>query len=1001
MSFQLNKNLIMRILAYTLSLLFLMSLSTSCKLGSDDKYETKTATEEGYTYSYVSGDDSKTRHYVLDNGLNVYLSVYEGAPRIDTKIPVKAGGKNDPETSTGLAHYLEHMMFKGNSQFGTKDWESEKVLLDSIENLYQHYRTVEDPATRKAIYRQIDQVSNEASKYAIANEYDKMLSFIGAKGTNAYTTEDRTVYVNDIPSNQLQNWLKIESTRFKEITNRLFHTELEAVYEEKNRSLDNDSWKSYETLYREIFPKHKYGTQTVIGTIDHLKNPSITDINAYFYKYYIPNNFAICLSGDLNPIEAIKMIDATFGKLPMKELTVDIQEEEAPITQVKEATVIGPESEFVMLGFRFGGTSAPEQPILKMIDYILANSSAGLIDLNLVQSQKILIGSCFINDFNDYSIHQLYGEPRDGQSLEELKDLLLSQIDLIKSGEFEDWLPDAVVNDLKMSYMRQMESNSARTNAMVMAFSNDMQWADYISNLDKMTKITKEEIVAFANEHYKDNNYVVVYKRKGEDPNKQKVDKPEINKVDLDRESQSDFLKTIQSNKVVEITPKFLDYSKDITNGLAKGGIPILHLNNQENQLFTMHYLVDFGTNEDPRIKMAVEYLKYLGTGDLSASDFKKELYKLDCSFSVFSSTDRTYVTLRGLHENMIPAMKLFEELLNKPNGDNQALVNLISDQHKSRADAKLQKGSILWSGLMNYVRYGPESPFTNVLSNDQLNKMSSDELLSVIKNIATTKHRVLYYGPADLNTLTNYLNEHHQIPETLKPAPKRKEFAELNSDDTQVFFTDYDMVQAEIIFNHNGDIYDKSITPEVTLFNQYFGGDMSSVVFQEIREAQGLAYSVYSGYDQGRSSEKKDAMMSYVGTQADKQEEAMDAMMTLLNNLPESEKSFETSKKSILSKIESERIIKSDILFNYLDAAEQGLDYDVRKDIYQKVQTMTYSDLKSFHGKYIKDKKHNIAVIGDEGKINFKALNKYGKVVKLTLEDLFGYENVSPDILN
>jgi len=200
-------------------------------MGSEKKYETKTVTEDGYTYSYVTGDDSKTRHYVLDNGLNVYLSVYEGAPRIDTKIPVKAGGKNDPETSTGLAHYLEHMMFKGNSNFGTKDWDAEKVLLDSIENLYQYYRTLDEPEARKAVYKQIDEVSNEASKLAIANEYDKMVSFIGAKGTNAYTTEDRTVYVNDIPSNQLENVLEIEGTRFKEVADRLFHTKLEAVYE--------------------------------------------------------------------------------------------------------------------------------------------------------------------------------------------------------------------------------------------------------------------------------------------------------------------------------------------------------------------------------------------------------------------------------------------------------------------------------------------------------------------------------------------------------------------------------------------------------------------------------------------------------------------------------------------------------------------------------------------------------------------------------------------------
>ncbi len=991
----------MRNLKYLLAPLCMLVFLSACKMGSGKKYETKTVTEDGFTYTYVTGDDSNTRHYVLDNGLNVYLSVYEGAPRIDTKIPVKAGGKNDPATSTGLAHYLEHMMFKGNSQFGTKDWAGEKILLDSIENLYQHYRTLDEPKARKAVYKQIDDVSNEASKLAIANEYDKMLSFIGAKGTNAYTTEDRTVYINDIPSNQIENWLNIESTRFSEITNRLFHTELEAVYEEKNRSLDNDGWKAFEAMYREIFQEHKYGTQTVIGTIDHLKNPSITDINAYFYKYYVPNNYAICMSGDLDPAKTIKMIDATFGQLPRKDLAPDIQKVESPIIQVREANILGPESESVSLGFRFGGTSAGEQPMITMIDYILANSTAGLIDLNLVQAQKILNGYCYVDNLNDYAIHNFYGEPREGQSLEEVRDLLLGQIDLIKAGEFEDWLPSAVVNDLKKSEMRQMESNGARTNAMVMAFTNDMDWADYKSKLDKMSKITKDEIIAFANGHYKNNNYAIVYKRKGEDPNKQKVDKPEITKVDLDRESQSDFLKKVQATHVADLSPKFLNYEKDIAKGDAKNGIPILHLENTENQLFSLYYLLDFGTNEDPKMDMAVNYLNYLGTENLSAADIKKELYKLGCSFSVFSAKDRTYVTLSGLNENMVPAMNLFEELLNNPVGDDEALANMISDQHKSRADAKLQKGNILWNGLMSYARYGAKSPFTNVLSNDDLNKLSSDGLLAIIKSIPSTEHRIMYYGPSNLASVTKIINEHHNTPERLNKAPERIKFAESSSEDPHVFFTNYDMVQAEIIFNHKGEQYDKSLTPEATLFNQYFGGDMSSIVFQEIREAQGLAYSVFSAYNQGAKTESNDRMMAYVGTQADKQEEAMDAMMTLLNDLPESEKSFENAKKGILSKIESERITKTSVLFNYINSTEKGIDYDIRKDIYTKVKGMKFADVKAFHQKYVKDKKYNIAVIGNENKINFRALNKYGKVVKLSLDELFGYEAYNPELLN
>ena len=270
--------------------LILSLVITSCEKTSD--YELKTDNSGQYTYQYVTNDPLNVRIYELKNGLKVYLSQYKDEPRMQTQIAVKAGGKNDPANNTGLAHYLEHIMFKGTGDFGTLDWQKESVLLDSIEQMFTHYGNLKDTVQRANYYKLIDMVSNEASKLAIPNEYDKMVSELGAQGTNAYTTEDRTVYINNIPSNQLESWIQIEANRFRTIVPRLFHTELEAVYEEKNRSLDNDYWKSHEALLTGMFAKHPYGTQTVIGTIDHLKNPSITEIKKYFNQYYRPNNIA-------------------------------------------------------------------------------------------------------------------------------------------------------------------------------------------------------------------------------------------------------------------------------------------------------------------------------------------------------------------------------------------------------------------------------------------------------------------------------------------------------------------------------------------------------------------------------------------------------------------------------------------------------------------------------------------------------------------------------------
>ncbi|TXH28771.1 MAG: insulinase family protein, partial [Cyclobacteriaceae bacterium] len=468
---QFSHNPINMIKAIKALCLVLLITFVACKNESGSKLQT--AESNGYSYEYMENDPLNVRIYTLKNGLKVYLSKYGASPRIQTNIAVKAGGKNDPATNTGLAHYLEHIMFKGTADFGTINWEKESVLLDSIEHMFMHYGTLTDSAQRAAYYKQIDQVSNEAAKYAIANEYDKMVGEIGAQGTNAYTTEDRTVYVNDIPANQVENWLQIEGNRFKKIVPRLFHTELEAVYEEKNRSLDNDYWKTYEAFYQAIFQKHQYGTQTVIGTIAHLKNPSITEIKNYFDKYYRPNNVAICMSGDLDFDKTIALIDKNFGDWqPNDQIPAWTRIEETALAAPVAKEVYGPDAEWIQMGFRFNGTSSEDAQLLRLTDMILANSKAGLIDINLKQAQKVIEPTSYVDYLNDYSIHTFSARPREGQSLEQVRDLMLEQIEHVKKGEFEDWLIEAVINDLKKSEIRNSEFNGSRANDLVMAFTN-------------------------------------------------------------------------------------------------------------------------------------------------------------------------------------------------------------------------------------------------------------------------------------------------------------------------------------------------------------------------------------------------------------------------------------------------------------------------------------------------------------------------------------------------
>ena len=477
----------------------------------------------GKDYETVEGDLLNARIYTLDNGLKVYLSVNEEKPRIQTYIAVRTGSRNDPAETTGLAHYLEHIMFKGTKTFGTCDYEKEKPLLDDIERRFEEYRVTTDPEQRKLMYQGIDSVSQLAAQYFIPNEYDKLMAAIGAQGTNAYTSNDVTCYVEDIPSNEIENWLKIEADRFKNMVIRGFHTELEAVYEEKNMSLTQDNRKAIEALLAQLFPTHPYGTQTTLGTQEHLKNPSIKNIKNYFNRYYVPNNVAICMSGDFNPDEVIEQIKKYFGDWqPNPELSRPEFEEQPEITAIKDTSVVGLEAECMLMGWRFKGAKDPQVDTLDVLTEVLTNGKAGLFEINLEQQMKINSVSAFTYSFTDYTALMLYAYPKDNQTLEELRALLVEELGKLKKGEFDDELLQSVINNKKRAYYESLIDNDSRASMFVDAFINGQEWADVVGKIGRMEKITKQQLVDFANKHLND-NFVCVYKRQGEDSTIKKI----------------------------------------------------------------------------------------------------------------------------------------------------------------------------------------------------------------------------------------------------------------------------------------------------------------------------------------------------------------------------------------------------------------------------------------------------------------------------------------------
>ena len=941
----------------------------------------------------IPGDPMTTQCYTLSNGLKVFLSENHQSPRISAHIAVRTGSRNDPAETTGLAHYLEHLMFKGTKQYGTSNYEAEKALLDTIEARYEQYRLVKDPERRRVLYHEIDSISQLAAQYNIPNEYDKLMAGIGGIGTNAYTSTDVTCYTEDIPANEVDRWARIQADRFQNMVIRGFHTELEAVYEEYNIGIAQDQRKIFEAMSAKLFPTHPYGTQTTIGTQEHLKNPSITNIKNYFHNYYCPNNVAICMAGDFDSNEVIAILERHFGSWkPNNNLYRPEFAPLKPIMAPVDTTVIGQEAEYVALGWRFDAGNSLQCDTLDLVSEMLSNGTAGLIDLNLNQPLKVMGAGAFSDPMTDYSMLMLMGYPNEGQTLEEVRELLLGELAKLRAGDFDDDLLVSVVNNNKLNYLRALDSNGARTRQLVNAFINHVDWAQEVGKLDRMAGMTKQQIVAFANRHLKDNNFVCVYKRMGVDTTEKKIDKPAITPIPTNRDKQSDFVKNILSEIVEPIQPQFVDYSKEMTVGQTSKKLPLLYKHNDLDDLFTLTYKYDFGATADNRYETALGYMDFLGTKKMSATEFKQRMYKLACNISMNVGENETYLTLSGLSENMPEALKLAEDLMQNAKVDEEAYKSMVDVIIKSRNDAKSSQEEC-FNRLNAYGTYGPRNTYTNIMSAQQLRDTKPADLLKLVKGMRDMQHTVVYYGPMTENELNKCLSKVHKTKKNLAAVPVGVPYMEQPTPRTEILLAPYEAKNIYMVQYHNeGTAWAPEHAATINLFNEYFGGSMNAIVFQELREARGLAYSAAAYYRQPYEMGHPEYAMTYIITQNDKMMDCVNEFNKIVGTIPQSEAAFALAKESLMKKLASRRVVRSGVLNSYMQAQRLGLDYDINSVVYNQLPNLKLNDIVKFEQQSMAGKPYRYLILGDEKELDINGLEKIAPIRRLTLEEIFGY---------
>ncbi|MFA7693123.1 MAG: insulinase family protein [Candidatus Hydrogenedentales bacterium] len=937
----------------------------------------------------LSPDDPlQVQRFELDNGLQVYLTVNRDEPRFYAEIAVRAGSKNDPPEATGLAHYMEHLLFKGSQRLGTVDYEKEKSHLQRIEELYEEHFNAKDEEERRRIYDEITRESTAAAAFAVPNELDQLYRTMGGKDINAHTWHEEVVYKVNLPMNCLEQWAALESDRFRDPVFRLFQTELETVYEEMNRALDNKMRLIQNAVNAQLFKVHPYGQQPTLGLVEHLKKPSIKRLNNFFETWYTPKNMAIFISGDIDVGGTMETIVKYFGDWQPHPLPEKVTWNEAPLTEREEVRVQYEAEPFVFLAFRTVPSLDEDVEALVAFDMILDNAVAGLINLNLNQKQRVRLAGSFPMFMNDYGVQYFYAIPKDGQPLEEVEALLLEQINLVKEGAFEDWIIPAIINDYKKREKVSFESNTSRVELMRRSWIAFTEWEYAYKSIERLEKVTREDVVRVAKKYF-DSGYIAGF-REDKPHTPPKVDKPPLPDFSIDSKRRSKFAEEILSLPLEPITPVFLKEGENYQHVVDPSGLELYYAANPLNDVFNLSIIVDYGTDQDPRMSIASRLMERIGTTEMDSSALQNAWYKLGTGFSVTASKSQFTILLIGLDKSLGSSLRLLSEMVENPSVDSETLEELKQIILVQREDAKKDPDT-LSAAVVNYARYGDESPWLNMIPAEEVRALTAQELHDAIRSALKSRHSLLYSGTlAPEEVLTQY-KEIFIHQESLDEPVPYKSLAVHKPEENEIYFLERPMTQTHVTIEFGDVPFDPELNAAIKLYNNYFSGSMSGIVFQELREVRALAYIVGANYRQGDRVSDTNILTGIIQTQADKTIEAVTAFVDLLDNLPQSDERYKAVKEAALNNLRSGRISFRAIPLLVLALRYRGLDYDPREKEYATIMAAETDDLLfQFHREHIQGKKKMISIIGEAERVDFDALKEIAPVKEVTVKDIF-----------
>ncbi len=927
-----------------------------------------------------------TKTFRLDNGLKVVMCEDHSQPEIYGAVYVHAGSKNDPVEATGMAHYFEHIMFKGTDKIGTTNWDAEKVFLDSIDLMYDKLHETTDVVERQAIQQKINVLSQKSADYAIPNEVDVILTQMGGKSLNAGTSYDMTVYYNIFPSNQLSKWMDVYVERFRNPVFRLFQSELETVYEEKNMYGDNPITAFQEYLFHETFGEHPYG-RPVIGYTEHLKNPQTSKMREFYNTYYVANNMTLILVGDFDiaaaePVVAEKFGTWRSGELP-KEPTYTLPKFNGPTVKEVRMTPI----KMGALIFPGVKNSDPDMLPLSLACSIFANGETGLMD-KLMRDGDIMAAMLLPLSLEDYGGNVMIYVPKLlGQSHESAEKLIFGCLDQLKKGEFSDDLFEAMRMSMLTDRLKETESLESLSGLFLELEMTGQSLEEYKAETERLKSITKDEVVAIANKYF-GNDYLDVRSKMGF-PDKDKVDKPAWKPIEVkNTEAKSDFAKAIEAQQVPEVNPQVVRFGKDVKITEINDSFKLFSTTNPRNDIFNLKVSFNYGYSSDPDLDRAVQYLQMQGTTTQSPEEFALELQKLGASVDFYATENQFTAHMTGFEKDLNEIMALCSRKLQNPS-NNEKYIETIVEGEKTNLSTQREDASTWAQAVREYALYGDQSTFLSRTPLKQWGKKSGKMLLAEVAEALKYDGYVLFSGNTQPESVVEMLKESGLMKSNaIKGQEKIR--VEKKYTDSQVFIaSNKKFRQSNIYFYVPGEKLNAQDEAMSSLFSKYFGTDMYSIVFQEIREFRSLGYTAYANYRYDYLERKPGNLFGFLGTQSDKTLDGMNAFKDLIVNMPVRMEKFNASKEALLKSRSSDYVNFRNLPATVQNWMKKGYDHDPRGEVTEIIRNANFEDVQSFYNRMIKDRPVVIMMSGNQKKIDKRELGKFGEVTRLKYKQI------------